>query len=138
MFALIDTKGATHIAIHIPHQGADRSIPALVGMLESNSVFVAKGWNSLEMRTPEMTIQLGDTLSLHNSDIELAITIPHSAHCLDDSFVAEAPEVWASFKKGIERRETELTRLRTELAHVKQQLEDLQNTYTSEDSEAVR
>ncbi|MFM1799063.1 MAG: hypothetical protein RLZZ117_1341, partial [Cyanobacteriota bacterium] len=34
MFALIETNGATHIAIHIPHDGADKSIPALVGMLE--------------------------------------------------------------------------------------------------------
>jgi phage shock protein A len=107
-------------------------------MLENNTVFVAKGWSSLELRTPEMSIQLGDTLSLHNSDIELAIKIPNSVHCLDDSFALEAPEVWASYKKAVEKRDTELTRLRTELAHVKQQLADLQNSCAFEGSEEAQ
>jgi hypothetical protein len=126
MFALIETKNATHIAIHIPHEGADKTIPALVGMLENNAVFISKGYNALEARVPEMSIQLGDKIMLENSETEMAICIPGSAWVLDDSFVNEAPEVKVSSQKAIKRKDDEIARLRTELAHTKQQLTDLQ------------
>ena len=127
MFALIETKGATHIAINIPPEGADKTIPALVGMLENNAVFVVRGYSQVETRVPEMSIQLGDKLSLANSDEELAIVIPSRANVLDDSFVHESPEVRISNKKAIDSRDAEIKRLRTELAHTKQQLQDLQD-----------
>ncbi len=127
MFALIDTKSATHIAINIPHDGADKTIPALVGMLENNAVFIARGYNQIETRVPEMSIQLGDKLLLANSDEELAIVIPSRTNVLDDSFVKESPEVRISNKKAIDSRDAEIKRLRTELAHTKQQLQDLQD-----------
>jgi hypothetical protein len=127
MFALIDTKRATHIAINIPHDGADKTIPALVGMLENNAVFIEKSYSGIETRVPEMSIQLGDKISLANSDEELAIVIPSSTSVLDDSFVQESPEVRISNKKAIDSRDAEIKRLRTELAHTKQQLQDLQD-----------
>jgi hypothetical protein len=126
MFALIETKGASHIAINIPHEGSDKTIPALVGMLENNAVFVAKGYSTLETRVPEMSIQLGNKIFFENSETELAIRIPGSASVLDDSFVHEAPEVKVSSQKAIKKKEDEIARLRTELAHTKQQLADLQ------------
>jgi predicted RNase H-like nuclease (RuvC/YqgF family) len=46
---------------------------------------------------------------------------------LDESFVHDTPEVRLSYRKGIEKKDAEIQRLRTELAHVKQQLTDLQD-----------
>ncbi len=132
MFALIETKGATHIAINIPHDGADKTIPALVGMLENNAVFVSKGYRTLETRKPEMSIQLGDRIVMDNSDEELVIQIPRSTSVLGDSFVTETPEVLISNRKAIERKDKEIERLATELAHVKQQLADLREMIRSE------
>ena len=40
MFAVIETNGATHIAINIPMEGADRSLPALAAMLENEAAGV--------------------------------------------------------------------------------------------------
>ena len=128
MFALIETKGATHIAINIPHDGADKTIPALVGMLENNAVFVSKGYRMIETRVPEMSIQLGDRIVMDGSEEELVIQIPGSPSILDDSFVKETPEVLISNKKAIERKDKEIERLATELAHVKQQLADLRES----------
>jgi hypothetical protein len=127
MFALIELNNATHIGIYIPSEGADKAIPALVGMLENNAVFVVQGYNRLETCKPQMSIQLGDKLSIANSDEELAIVIPSSASVLDDSFVKEAPEVKISNQKAIDRRDAEIKRLRTELEHTKQQFQDLQD-----------
>ena len=127
MFALIDTKNATHIAINIPQQGADKTIPALVGMLENNAVFIRKGYSTLETCAPEISIQLGDKVSMENSETELAIVVPGSTSILDDSFVQETPEVRISNRKAIEKKDAEIARLRTELAHVKQQFSDLQD-----------
>jgi hypothetical protein len=125
MFALIETKNATHIAIHIPHEGADRTIPALVGMLENNAFLISKGYGTLVARVPEMSIQFGDTIMLENSETEMVICTPGSASVLDDSFVNEAPEVRISSQKAIKKKDDEIARLRTELAHIKQQLADL-------------
>jgi hypothetical protein len=124
MFALIDTKNASHIAIHIPAQGADKAIPALVGMLEQNAVFIKKQWSALETVVPEMSIQLGDKLTHDNSEGELAITIPGNANVLGESFVHETPEVRISNKKAIDKKDAEISRLRAELTLVKQQLAD--------------
>jgi len=127
MFAFIETNQATHIAINIPQDGAEKTIPALVGMLESNAVFIQKGYNTIETRQPKMSIQLGDSVSVDNSDTEMVIQIPGSACLLDDSFVMETPVVRISNQKAIKRKDEEIQRLRTELAHVKQQFADLQD-----------
>jgi hypothetical protein len=127
MFALIETNGATHIAIHIPHDGADKSIPALVGMLEHNATFIKKDWRRLNECKPEMTIHLGHNMKIENSDEEAVIGIPSSPCVLDDSFVQAGSVVLISNRKAIERKDQEIERLKTELAHVKQQLQDLQD-----------
>jgi hypothetical protein len=132
MFALIDTKNATHIAINIPQQGADKTIPALVGMLENNAVFIRKGWNTIETCAPEMSIQLGEKVFVENSDTEMAILVPGSTSILNDSFVHETPEVMISNAKAIKNKDAEISRLRTELAHLKQRLSDLQDAIAEE------
>jgi fructose-specific phosphotransferase system component IIB len=79
-----------------------------------------------------MSIQLGDLLPLDKHDAELVIVIPSSTSVIDDSFVNETPEVKISNKKAIERKDREIQRLATELAHLKQQLADLRERINSE------
>jgi len=135
MFALIETKNATHIAINIPKDGADKTIPALVGMLENNAVFIQKGYSILETRTAEMSIQLGDKIALDNSDSELIVLIPSSTEILDESFVHESPEILISNRKAIEKKDAEIQRLRLELAHITQKFEDLRNAIATTEGE---
>jgi hypothetical protein len=135
MFALIETKNATHIAINIPKDGADKTIPALVGMLENNAVFIQKGYSTLETRTAEMSIQLGDKIALDNSDSELIVLIPSSTEILDESFVHESPEILISNRKAIEKKDAEIQRLRLELAHITQKFEDLRNAIAATEGE---
>jgi len=133
MFALVDTKGATHIAINIPLQGAEKTIPALVGMLEQNAKFIRKSWSEIEECKPEMSIQLGNQIVFENRESEVVILSPDSTSVLSESFVPMEPAVLVSNKKAMEAREVEISRLRTELAHVKQQLADLQELTSQED-----
>jgi hypothetical protein len=109
MFALIDTKGANHIA-----------------MLEQNAVFINKGYNSIETVTPVMSIQLGNKVEFESYGQELTVTYG-SDRVLDESFVLATPEVYVSYKKTLTQKDTEIERLRTELAHTKQQFQDLQD-----------
>lgn len=123
MFAIINTNGANHIAIHIPHQGAERSLPALAAMLEQNATFIQQGYQEMKTVKPTMSISLGDTHMLENYGVELALVIPGADSVLDESFTIAAPEVFTSNAKGIRAKEEELSKLRTELQFVKQQLE---------------
>ena len=131
MFALIKTNGATHIAIHIPQQGAEKSLPALIGMLEHNSVFINKGWQTLETVKPETTILLGNTITEDHRDSELFLTIPGGEDVIDDSFVLATPDVFVSNKKAAERANKELSQLRTELDHTKSLLQQAQERITA-------
>jgi hypothetical protein len=138
MFALIETNQATHIAIHIPKEGAEKSIPALVGMLENNATFIKKSYGTLETCKPDMKIHLGEKISVegYQSESELVVVVPESDEILDGSFVLASPAVFVSNQKGIEKKDAEIKRLRAELEHVKQQLLDLQNLANkSEDEE---
>jgi hypothetical protein len=98
-------------------------------MLECNAVFIQKGYSTLETRTADMSIQLGDKITLDNSDSELIVLMPSSTEILDESFVHESPEVLVSNRKAIEKKDAEIQRLRTELAHTKQQLLDLKDAF---------
>lgn len=131
MFAYIETSNATHIAIRIPEVGADKTIPALVGILENNAIFINKGYGTPETRKPKMSIVLGDSISLEGNDSEIVVFIPDSNNIIDDSFVIEAPEVRISNKKAIETKDKEISRLRNEIAVAKQQLESLRESILS-------
>lgn len=125
MFALIKTNGATEIVVHIPREGAEKSLPALVGMLEKNTVFLKRSWRTLEQCEPKITIELGNKVTEESPDTgELAILVPESDEVLDESFVTATPEVLISNKKIVEGKDAEIGRLRKELDFVKQQLED--------------
>jgi hypothetical protein len=128
MFALINTKGATHIAIYIPTEGADKTIPALAGMLENNAVFLNKGYSAIEQCHPEMSIQLGSVINIESYDVQFTVTKPENATVLDESFVLATPETQISNAKGLERKDTEIRRLRAELECVKQDLAQAKDT----------
>lgn len=136
MFALIKTNGATEIAIYIPAEGADKSIPSLVGMFEKNAVFLNRGWRTLEISKPKITIELGSKITEEASDAgEVAIVVPESNCVLGDSFEIASPEVFASNKKVVDKKDEEINRLRKELDFVKQQLRDLKDQMPKEDYE---
>jgi hypothetical protein len=95
-------------------------------MLENNAVFVQKGYDTLETRKPKMTIELDSEIEVKGRESTLSIRIPGSTSVIDDSFVLETPEVRISNQKALAQKDAEISRLRTELAHVKQQFADLQ------------
>ena len=126
MFALIETNHATHIAIHIPHDGADKSLPALAAVLEMNAVFVKKGYSELIEVKPKMTIELGNEITITDRDAEISIQIPANSHCLDDSFVLANAEAYISNKKAIDQRDERIGKLCEEIAFLKGSLARLQ------------
>ena len=97
-------------------------------MLEQNAVFINRSYNSIETVTPAMSIQLGNTVEFESYGQELAVTyVPSSDRVLDESFVLATPQVYVSYKKTLTQKDTVIERLRTELAHTKQQFQDLQD-----------
>ena len=138
MFATIKTNNATSIIIHIPHEGADKSLPALLArMLEQNAVFIREGYQEFTTVKPEMTITLGTEVQVVNSDTVIAVT--ESGHVLDETFVNATPEVFASNakaqKKALEdwqRLYREKLVLQDQLEALKQKIADLEKE-TSED-----
>lgn len=124
MFVSIDTKGANHIVIHIPHEGADKSLPAIARMLEQNAVFIRKEWNSAGLVKPEMSIVLGDKFEV-DKDGDEPIVVKESTAVLPDDFVAATPDVFASNAKAAKKAADEAQRLRTEVSHLNHQIESL-------------
>lgn len=124
MFVSIDTKGANHIVIHIPHEGADKSLPAIARMLEQNAVFINKGWNSASLVKPEMSIVLGDKFEVEKDGDE-PIVVKESTAVLPSDFVAATPDVFVSNAKAAKKAAEDSQRLRTEVSHLNHQIESL-------------
>jgi len=130
MFILIDAKGASHIAISVPQEGADCSLPAIVGMLEENAVFLGMSYSGPTQKVkPKITIELGNELSFENRAEELYILNPDSQCVLRRSLDPHTPELVVSYKKAMEEKDKAMNALRVELAHVKQQLEECNTAY---------
>lgn len=127
MFAIIKTNGATEIIINIPHEGSDKSLPALAGMLENNSVFINKGWREVKIVKPEMNIALGDSLECDSGDEDIIIKAKESESVLDDSFVFATPEVLASHSKALIKRDEDIGKKNTEIIFLKSENERLKN-----------
>jgi hypothetical protein len=122
MFAVIETNGANHIAIHIPHEGADKSLPALAAMLEHNATFINKGWREIGVVTPKMSIILGDKFETESDDAG-ELLIAASGAVVSDDFAIATPEAFVSNKKALAEKQKEIDRLRSELQSVKYQLD---------------
>lgn len=127
MFALIDLKDANYMAIHIPAEGADKAIPALAKMLETNAVFVRKNWNDINVTKVNMSIVIGNQLEFDNHDFQMLIkevdfTFPEGFNFL-------APEVLISCKKALEEKEAKIKKLNTEIEYLKSNSESVLEKY---------
>ena len=120
MFAIIETNGATQIAIHVPHDGADKTLPALARMLEQNAVFIRASYSDMAIVKPTMNITLGNTHKIQHSDEELVIA--EAGVVLDEDFVNASPEAFVSNAAARKKAEAEHQRLRTELSFTKDEL----------------
>lgn len=123
MFAKIKTEGATHILIHVPGDAAAKSLPALAAMLEENAVFIRDGYSKYDIVEPKMEIVLGNKVTLESYEGE-ALTVAAGGSVIDDGFEIATPDVLASNRKGIEKKNAEIAKLRAELAFVKSQLDE--------------
>jgi len=137
MFALIETNQATHIAIYIPHDGANKSLPALAAMLEQNAVFVRSGYQTIEVVKPDMTIRLNDTIEISGRENELCIVVPTSKQTLGDDFVLATSEAYISNQKAIKERDERISKQSSEIAFLKASLERLEATLDESKEEAA-
>ena len=126
MFAIIKTNGANEIAIHIPHHGAEKTLPALAAMLEQNATFINRSYYEASVVKPEMQIVLGNTYIVDSEKPTIEIAV--SGSVIGEDFVTDRPEVRVSFKKVIESKEKEIERLRTELSMAKMERDRLQDS----------
>lgn len=122
MFALIETKGASHIAIHIPKEGANKSLPAIAAMLEHNATFINKGWREIAIVNPAMSITLGDKIEVDDGEGGELI-VKSGEDVLSDDFVIATPDVFLSNKKAMQKKQEEIDRVRSELQATKYQLD---------------
>lgn len=124
MFVLINTKDATHIAISIPSEGSEKSLPAIAAMLENNAVFINDGWNCASVVEPSMSIILGDVYKYVNN--EQSIMIKKSSDIIDDDFVIYSPEVLVSNKKAMKEKNEVISQKTTEITFLKNKISELE------------
>lgn len=124
MFATIKTTGATHIAIYVPHEGAEKTLPALAALLEQNAVFIMKSYQEIKTVKPEMGIVLGDEFRAEEYGVEVMVTVPERSAVINPDFKPAAPEVFTSNAAALKKKDDELGKLRTELSFVKSQLDN--------------
>lgn len=123
MYALIETNNATHIAIYVPHEGSDKTMPALLAMMENNMVCIQKNYSSIQTVEPTMSFVLGDKIVEKNYDLELIIQ--HSDACIGENWVAASPTVFIDYSKDKKKKDDEISKLRTEVGYLKDQISSL-------------
>lgn len=125
MFAQIKTNGAHTILISIPHEGADKTLPALARMLENNAVFInSPNWRENGIVDPEMTIHLGDGLEIESKDEKIRVQFKDSTAVLSEDWQAATPNVFVSNHKAIEKLEQRLKEKDDQVTLLKLQLEE--------------
>ena len=134
MFATIETKGATHIAIYIPHEGSEKSLPALARMLEQNAVFINVGYNEAKTVTPTMNITLGDKIQIEGYNHD-AVAVASSDCVLSDDFVHASPGVFVSNAEFRKKSDAEQSRLRSENSYLKSEIDSLKAKLQELDAE---
>lgn len=125
MFAIIQTNGATHIAIHVPHEGAEKTLPAIAAMLENNAVFINQGYSEIKTVEPSMSIILGDKYTADHREADMVVVIPESDEVIGSDFVVAKPDVYISNAVAMKKKDDEIARIRTELNFVKSERDDL-------------
>jgi len=125
MYALIETNDATHIAIHIPAERANESLPAIARMLENNATFIHQSWRELKIVQAGMTINLGNSFDIKDNEGE-SLLINSGDDVIGDEFLPESPEVYRSNKAYREKKESEIATQKREIDSLKLQVEKLQ------------
>ena len=124
MFATIETNGAHTIVVAIPHEGADKSLPALATMLEQNAVFIASaGWKENVLCKPKMTIHLGTAYEFESRDETILVAHANPDAVISDEWQAATPDVFVSNRKKVESYEARVKQLSDEITLLKLQLE---------------
>lgn len=123
MFALIQTNGATHIAINVPHENSEKTLPALFSMLENNMTFINKGYSEIKTVTPEMSFVLGNKVIEKNYDVELIIS--ESSCVIDENWVTATPQVFLDNSALIKKKDAEISKLRSEITYLTNEIESL-------------
>ena len=123
MFALINTGGANHIAINIPTDGSEKSLPMLVNMFEHNAKFINKSWSTMEECKPVITISLGDQITIEGQ--EAIMQVQTNGHVVSEGFELATPEVYISNAKGLKSRDKTIENLRAEVQALKYQIAQL-------------
>lgn len=129
MFALIETNGATHIAIHVPRDAAANSLPVLAAMLEQNATFIRQGYNDGSIVTPKMSIQLGDVYNHETGAADFRIEPADSACIVDDTFTLATPDVLTSNARQLKQEQDRYYRLYTEHQALKNRFDVLQEQF---------
>ncbi len=123
MYALIDTNNATHIAIYVPHEGSDKTMPALLAMMENNMVCIQKNYSSITTVEPTMSFILGDKVV--EKSYELELIIQPSGDTIGENWVIACPEVFMDYSKDKKKKDDEISKLRTEIGYLKDQVSSL-------------
>ena len=124
MFAQIKTNGAHTIVIAIPHEGADKTLPALAAMFENNAVFLASpSWRQNEIIKAEMTIHLGKGFEFESKDEVILVQHQDRNAILSEEWQPATPDVFTSNHKAIEKLEQRLKEQADQMQLLKLQLD---------------
>lgn len=123
MFIIVDTNNATHLAINIPTEVAAQALPSIANMFEKNTIFVQNGWSGFELKTPTITIGLGDSYKFDRGDT--ALLIADNPQVIDTDFEIATPEVFFKNTELIKKKDTEIKNLRDEIRALKYQVSSL-------------
>ena len=123
MFAKIDLKGAQAIAICIPADASASAMPALIRMFEDNAVFIANSYADKQIVKPEITFFCFDELEIARNEDTIKIQTKDPASVPGDEWQLATPDVFVSNKKKVIALEEYISRCKTEIAFLKQQLE---------------
>ena len=114
MFAVIETNGANKIVIGIPHEGAEKSLPALAAMLEKNTVFLShQNYGASKIVEANMSIHLGEHLEISGDGDQPIIVKPlNSSAIIGPEFKIATQEVFTSNAAERAKSNKEISELR--------------------------
>lgn len=133
MYMKIKANGANTIFIHIPGDKAAESLPALAAMFEQNAKFVDLGWSGIKQVTPEISIHLGNSITVEHQDADVMMIEPSDA--ILDGFLPGTAELFASFgrreaehKRRINLKEAEITELNAKITRLTAEIERMEES----------
>jgi len=127
MLMIITTNNASHIAITIPTDVADKALPAIANMFENNTTFLNAGYSSLEEVKPSINIVLGNEFTYERSSDYYTLLIAGNEAVLTEDFLAVAPKAYFSVKQALDTKDKENGKLRNKISVLKEELEELKS-----------